>query len=131
MGKTDKMQTKLQFEAWQTPRSRDRCREELGAVSEDQESDAEPELRHSPVAMQGSLATINSKIDSLFYRMDRMTEWLDKHVERVDKAEHRISAVEDDCNTVSQEQTQADRTVAVLRANVENLEAHSRRKSDS
>ncbi|KAJ1115234.1 hypothetical protein NDU88_003460 [Pleurodeles waltl] len=48
--------------------------------------------------------------------MDRITEWLDKQMKRVDEAEHRISAVEDNCNTVSQAQTQADRTVAALRA---------------
>ncbi|KAJ1160729.1 hypothetical protein NDU88_001222 [Pleurodeles waltl] len=129
MGKTDKLQTKLQFEAQKTPRSKDWRREELGAVLEDQESDAEPELHHILATMESSLATINGKIDSLSYRMDRMTERLDNQVELVDEAERRISAVEDKCNNVSQAQTQADRTVAALRAKVEDLEARSRRSN--
>ncbi|KAJ1137686.1 hypothetical protein NDU88_004084 [Pleurodeles waltl] len=94
MGETDKMQTKLQFEAQKKPRSRDRCKEELGAVSEDRESNAEPEQHHILAAMQSSLAMINSKIDPLSYRMYRMTEPLDKQVEQVNEAERKISMVE-------------------------------------
>ncbi|KAJ1097622.1 hypothetical protein NDU88_002739 [Pleurodeles waltl] len=125
MGKADKLQTKLQFTEQKTPRSKDGCREEPGAVSENQESDAEPELHHILTAMQSSLATINCQIDSLSYMMDRMTEQLDKQVERVDEAECRISVVEDECNNVSQAQTQADRIVAALWVKVEDLEARS------
>ncbi|KAJ1099523.1 hypothetical protein NDU88_004624 [Pleurodeles waltl] len=88
MGKIEKMQTKLQ--------SREGCREEMGMVSEDQDSDAEPELRHILAAMQSSFGTTDGTIDSLLYRMDRMFERLDKQVERVDEAECRIAVVEDD-----------------------------------
>ncbi|KAJ1144000.1 hypothetical protein NDU88_010302 [Pleurodeles waltl] len=79
--------------------------------------------------MQSSLATINSKINSLSYTMDRMTERLDKQVEHVDEADRRISAVECKCNNVLQAQTQEDRTVAELRAKVEDLEVCSCRSN--
>ncbi|KAJ1217413.1 hypothetical protein NDU88_005007 [Pleurodeles waltl] len=126
MGKTDKLHTKLQFEARNTSRSKDGHREELGVVSEDQESDAEPELHHILAIMQSNLATINGKIDSLSYSMDRITEQLDKQVEHVDEAECRISVVEDKFNNVSQAQMQADRTESALGAKVEDLKARSR-----
>ncbi|KAJ1131803.1 hypothetical protein NDU88_010136 [Pleurodeles waltl] len=127
MGETEKMQTKLRFEVRKTPRSKDGRKEELGTASEDQESDAEPELHHILAAMQSRLATIDSYIDSLSYRMDRMTERLDKYVERVDEAERRISAVEDNCNSMSQ--VQMDGTTATLWAKVKDLEACSCRRN--
>ncbi|KAJ1201674.1 hypothetical protein NDU88_005480 [Pleurodeles waltl] len=84
----------------------------MGMVSEDQESNSEPELLHILVAMQSGLATIYSKIDLLSHRMDSMSERLDKQVEHVDEVELRISAVEDDYNAMSEAQTKTDKTVA-------------------
>ncbi|KAJ1119718.1 hypothetical protein NDU88_007903 [Pleurodeles waltl] len=107
--------------------SRDGRRHAVDTVPEDQESEANPELRHILVAMQNSLATIDSKIDSLSYRMDIIYEWLDKQVECVDEAERRISAVEDDYNEISQTKTKkTDRIVTALREKVEDLEVRSR-----
>ncbi|KAJ1099132.1 hypothetical protein NDU88_004236 [Pleurodeles waltl] len=119
MGKTYKEQARLKFEARKTPKSWDGCRYDADTVLEDQESEAETELLHILVAMQNSRATINS----LSYRMDRMSERLGKQVECVNEAE------EDDCNKISQRKTNTDKTVTSLREKVEDLEARSHRSN--
>ncbi|KAJ1135301.1 hypothetical protein NDU88_001741 [Pleurodeles waltl] len=64
----------------------------------------EQDLRQILVAMQHSLTQIDGKIDSISYRMDRMTECLDKHAERLDQSERgRLCSLEQELAQLEQE----------------------------
>ncbi|KAJ1216013.1 hypothetical protein NDU88_003619 [Pleurodeles waltl] len=96
MGKTDKLQQKLQFDRRRMPKAQN----EGGALPEDRTSDVdmttESDLKQILKTMQQSLTKIDSKVDDLTFRMDRMLDHLGKHAERLDQAESRLSEVEDD-----------------------------------
>ncbi|KAJ1131764.1 hypothetical protein NDU88_010097 [Pleurodeles waltl] len=129
MGKTDNTQAKLDFEQRKKNKPRDRHADDIGDASGDPESDVEPELKYIITAMQQSLPTIDGKIDSLSFRMDRMSERLHKYAECLDAAERRISEVDVDHNTVASAQSKMDKTTATLQAKVDDLEACSRRSN--
>ncbi|KAJ1158288.1 hypothetical protein NDU88_010981 [Pleurodeles waltl] len=84
MGKTDKNQAILQFDQRKSQTSAgDRLVVGVSGGA-DMSLGEEPELRQILAAMQQSLTHIDSKIDSLVFRMDRMTERIDRHVEWLD-----------------------------------------------
>ncbi|KAJ1167351.1 hypothetical protein NDU88_007743 [Pleurodeles waltl] len=84
MGKTDKTQAILQFDQRRSQTSAG-DRPVVGVSGgADMPLGEELELRQILAAMQQSLTHIDSKIDSLFFRMDRMTERMDRHVEWLD-----------------------------------------------
>ena len=127
MGKTDKAQSKLQFDLRKTPRANDG--EELGQgeglAQPSQEMNSE--LRQMLVTMQQSLTKIDGKIDALTFRMDRMTERLDKHTERLDMVERRVAEKEQ--VSTAEAQRQVEKTLAAVQAKAEDLEARSRRNN--
>ncbi|KAJ1199827.1 hypothetical protein NDU88_003660 [Pleurodeles waltl] len=95
MGKTDKNQIRLKFDRRKSSGPASDGVEPGLAGGSGMSSGEEQDLRQIMVAMQHSLTQIDGKIDSLFYRMDRMTERLDKHVEWLNQSERRVSEVED------------------------------------
>ncbi|KAJ1116421.1 hypothetical protein NDU88_004633 [Pleurodeles waltl] len=122
MGKADKTQSKLHFEQGKTPRFRDGNTENTRSTSGDPDSDVEPDLKHILLAMHQSLATIDCKIDSLSFRVDKITERLDKHAELFNAPERRISKVKDDIVTVATSQSTIDKILVALQTKVEDLE---------
>ncbi|KAJ1125901.1 hypothetical protein NDU88_004316 [Pleurodeles waltl] len=96
MGKTDKVQEKLQFEQHKTPKVHNdgshTAAPDLGTLDPKMSND----VRQILGTRQQSLTTIGKKMDSLSYRMDRMSESVDKHAEWFDIAERCISDIEDD-----------------------------------
>ncbi|KAJ1082984.1 hypothetical protein NDU88_003145 [Pleurodeles waltl] len=89
----------------------------------------EQDLRQILVAMQHSLTQIDGKIDSLSYRMDRMTEHLAKHVELLDQSERRVSEVEDGQTQLAASHVNLSKEVHSLRLKVDDLEARSQRNN--
>ncbi|KAJ1201946.1 hypothetical protein NDU88_005750 [Pleurodeles waltl] len=79
--------------------------------------------------MQHSLTQIDGKIDSLSYRMDRMTECLEKHAERFDQSERRVSEVEDGQAELATGHARLSTEVSSLQTKVDDLEARSRRNN--
>ena len=84
MGKTDKAQSKLQFDLRKTPRSKEDEEGERDTATAQAPLEMGSKLRQMLIAVQQSLTTIDGKIDALTYRMDRMSERIDKHAERLD-----------------------------------------------
>ncbi|KAJ1214541.1 hypothetical protein NDU88_002159 [Pleurodeles waltl] len=89
----------------------------------------EPELKQILAIMQKSLASIDGKIDSLSYRMERMTERLAKQVEQLDMAERPILDFEDERAIMTSNQTNTFKMLTALQAKVEDLEAQSQRNN--
>ncbi|KAJ1166377.1 hypothetical protein NDU88_006781 [Pleurodeles waltl] len=129
MGKTEKNEAKLQFHRRKS-RSPEGDRMEPGPErGADMPNGEEQDLRQILVAMQHSLNQIDGKIDSLSYRMDRMTECLDKHAERLSHSERRVSEVEDGKTQLAPRHVKLNKEVHSLRLKVYDLEAWSRRNN--
>ena len=112
MGKTDKPQSKLQFELRKPPKTRD----EDAHMSETDSS--RPEVGFDVIlylsAMQQSITKIDGKIDALSIQMARLSERLDKHAGRLDMVERRVSEVEDGQVTTTDTQKQMKKTLTTL-----------------
>ncbi|KAJ1155756.1 hypothetical protein NDU88_008485 [Pleurodeles waltl] len=85
MGKADKNEAKLQFDRRKSNSPARDCAELNLTGGTEVSSGDEQDLRQILVAMQHSL----TQIDSLSYRMDRMTERLDNDAEWLDQSVNR------------------------------------------
>ncbi|KAJ1141316.1 hypothetical protein NDU88_007649 [Pleurodeles waltl] len=96
---------------------------------EDVPQGEELELKQVLAVVQQSPAQIDSKIDSHFFRMDRMTERLDKHAERLDQSKRCISDIEDGQLTMFSSQAKMNKALMALHTKVDDLEARSHRNN--
>ncbi|KAJ1091800.1 hypothetical protein NDU88_004915 [Pleurodeles waltl] len=128
MGKTDKNQSKLQFEL----RKMLKPREDVAVSPETDPNTLGPEmgseLHQVLTKMQIILTKTNGKIDALFNRTDRMTECIDKQSKGLDTVERRVSDVEVEQATSAGTHKQLEKTILELQAKVEELEGCSQRK---
>ncbi|KAJ1194129.1 hypothetical protein NDU88_003424 [Pleurodeles waltl] len=121
----DKTQLKLQFDLWKAPGVQDEEAASLGDGGKESGTEVDTDLKHTLEAVQQSL----TKIDTLTFRMDRMSERLYKRSEPLDMVEWRVSEAEDEQVTVTAAQKQLDKLLLTLQAKEEDLEAHSRRNN--
>ncbi|KAJ1203531.1 hypothetical protein NDU88_007316 [Pleurodeles waltl] len=114
MGKTDKNQPKLHFDQRKPQKTVGERAAADTPEREDMPQVEEPEPRQILAAMQQSLAQIDSKIDCLTFRMDRMTERLNKHGDWLDQ---------------SSSQAKMNKALMALQTKVDDLEARSHRNN--
>ncbi|KAJ1191668.1 hypothetical protein NDU88_000984 [Pleurodeles waltl] len=129
MSKTDKNQAKFQLNHRKLSGPAGDGAEPGSERGPDMPSGEEQDLRQILVAMQHSLTRIDGKIDSLSYRMDRMTECLDKHAERLDQSERWVSAVEPRQTQLATRHVKLNKELNYLHLKVDDLEARSRRNN--
>lgn len=122
MGRVDKTQTRLPFDAKGT-KSKEAERARSADSGADHSEDDPAKIKQMFATIQKSLLATDGKIDSLVYRMDRMSERLDKQAERTDMAERRITEVEEAQTETDQVQKQMAKTHAMLQDKAEDLEA--------
>lgn len=72
---------------------------------------------------------IDGKIDSLVFRMDRMSERLDKHAEQIDMTERRVTKVAEAQSETDLIKKQMAKALMTLQDKAEDLEARSRRSN--
>ncbi|KAJ1144996.1 hypothetical protein NDU88_011288 [Pleurodeles waltl] len=90
MGKSDKIQAKLQFESRKAHKMRSEGASAPAEMLENGEWETAPDLQQILMAMQECLTKIDGKIDALTYRMDCMSDRLDGHAECLDQVERRV-----------------------------------------
>lgn len=128
MGKVDKTQTKLPFDA---KRAKARGAEGGGSASAttDNSDDEGGDVKQMFATIQKSLHAMDGKIDSLVYRVDRMTERLDKQAERLDMSERCLTEVEEAHTETDQIQKQMATALMSLQDKAEDLEACSQQSN--
>lgn len=125
MGKPDRQQPKLTFEAKRNPRGTNTHLD----TDLELESTANKTMEKVLQAIQKSLQDINGKLDTLTHRVDNISTKLDKQGEQLDEAEERITAVEDEAHTTMRKCEDMDKLLEVIKNRAEDLEPRSRRNN--
>ncbi|KAJ1172926.1 hypothetical protein NDU88_004768 [Pleurodeles waltl] len=77
------------------------------------------------LATKGSLASIETKMDTMSLRIDVMAHKLGSHDGAIYEAEQRLSTVEDDSSTCGQRLTNMDKVLHIIAAKNWDLEVRS------
>ncbi|XP_078496618.1 uncharacterized protein LOC144752612 [Lissotriton helveticus] len=118
MGRTDKSQTKLAFEARKAPKTPQKAASEVDTVVEGIST-----LEATLVAMQRSLQSIEGSMAAVNNRLDHMSSQLEKQNARMGEVEQRVSAAEDGLTAVTGKTLNMEKVLSLIQAKNEDLEA--------